>query len=126
LGRCWWVTLLADLGIGRTRSRPRVSNDNPFSESEFKTLTSPERFGSIQTPGYSAPRSSTTTTTGTITRGSGCIEAALAKAARLSTADTVALNSEKNSAEEGTSASARTPSPPSPLSPGSRVVGIRL
>jgi len=30
--------LLADLGVTRTHSRPRVSNDNPFSEAQFKTL----------------------------------------------------------------------------------------
>lgn len=30
--------LLADLGITRSHSRPRVSNDNPFSEAQFKTL----------------------------------------------------------------------------------------
>ncbi len=30
--------LLADLGITRTHSRPRVSNDKPFSEAQFKTL----------------------------------------------------------------------------------------
>ena len=30
--------LLADLRIGRTHSRPHVSNDNPFSESLFRTL----------------------------------------------------------------------------------------
>jgi len=28
----------ADLGITKSRSRPRVSNDNPYSESQFKTL----------------------------------------------------------------------------------------
>ena len=43
--------LLADLGITRTHSRPHVSNDNPFSEAQFKTLkyrpAFPERFGSI-------------------------------------------------------------------------------
>ena len=43
--------LLADLGIGRTHSRPHVSNDNPYSESAFKTLkycpAFPERFGGI-------------------------------------------------------------------------------
>jgi putative transposase len=42
--------LLADLGIGKSHSRPHVSNDNPFSESQFKTLKYnpefPERFGS--------------------------------------------------------------------------------
>lgn len=30
--------LLADLGVLKSHSRPRVSNDNPFSESQFKTL----------------------------------------------------------------------------------------
>lgn len=43
--------LLVDLGVDRSHSRPRVSNDNPFSESQFKTLkyfpTFPDRFGSI-------------------------------------------------------------------------------
>lgn len=44
--------LLADLGVTKTHSRPHVSNDNPYSESQFKTLKYrpdfPERFGSIQ------------------------------------------------------------------------------
>jgi putative transposase len=44
--------LLADLGVTKTHSRPYVSNDNPFSESHFKTLKFrpdfPECFGSIQ------------------------------------------------------------------------------
>ena len=43
--------LLADLGVTRSLSRPHVSNDNPFSESQFKTLKYcpefPERFGSL-------------------------------------------------------------------------------
>jgi putative transposase len=43
--------LLADLGIDKTHSRPHVSNDNPFSESQFKTLKYapefPDRFGSL-------------------------------------------------------------------------------
>jgi len=42
--------LLANLGITKTHSRPHVSNDNPFSEAQFKTLKYrpdfPERFGS--------------------------------------------------------------------------------
>ena len=42
--------LLADLGVTKSHSRPRVSNDNPFSESQFKTLKYrpdfPGRFGS--------------------------------------------------------------------------------
>jgi putative transposase len=44
--------LLADLGVTKTHSRPHVSNDNPLSEAQFKTLKYrpdfPERFGSIQ------------------------------------------------------------------------------
>ena len=44
--------LLADLGIVKTHSRPHVSNDNPYSESQFKTLKYhrdfPERFGCLQ------------------------------------------------------------------------------
>ena len=43
--------LLADLGITKTHSRPHVSNDNPYSESQFKTLKYrpdfPDRFGSL-------------------------------------------------------------------------------
>ena len=30
--------LLTDLGVTRTHSRPRVSNDNPYSESQYRTL----------------------------------------------------------------------------------------
>ena len=45
------AALLADLEVTRSHSRPRVSNDNPFSESLFKTLKYgpefPECFGSI-------------------------------------------------------------------------------
>lgn len=44
--------LLADLGITKSHSRPYVSDDNPYSESQFKTLKYrpgfPDRFGSIQ------------------------------------------------------------------------------
>ena len=43
--------LLADLGVTKTHNRPHVSNDNPFSESQFKTLKYhpefPDRFGSL-------------------------------------------------------------------------------
>jgi transposase InsO family protein len=45
------AALLADLEVTRSHSRPRVSNDNPYSESLFKTLkygpAFPERFGSL-------------------------------------------------------------------------------
>lgn len=44
--------MLSDLGVTKTHSRPHVSNDNPYSESHFKTLKYrpgfPERFGSLQ------------------------------------------------------------------------------
>ena len=44
--------LLADLGVTRSHNRPHTSNDNPFSESHFKTLkyqpTFPQRFGCIE------------------------------------------------------------------------------
>src|SRR3546814_17530798 len=43
--------LLADLGVEQSHSRPHVSNDNPFSEAQFKTLkyfpTFPKRFTGI-------------------------------------------------------------------------------
>ena len=42
--------MMADLGITKSHSRPHTSNDNPFSESQFKTLKYrpdfPDRFGS--------------------------------------------------------------------------------
>jgi len=44
--------LMADLGITKTHSRPHVSNDNPYSEAQFKAVKYcpqfPDRFGSIQ------------------------------------------------------------------------------
>ena len=44
--------LLTDLDVARTHSRPHVSDDNPYSESQFKTLKYrpdfPERFGSLE------------------------------------------------------------------------------
>ena len=44
--------LMSDLGVTKTHSRPYVSDDNPYSESQFRTLKYrpdfPERFGSIQ------------------------------------------------------------------------------
>ena len=43
---------MAALGATKTRSRPHVSDDNPYSESQFRTLKYrpgfPERFGSLQ------------------------------------------------------------------------------
>lgn len=47
-----FALMLSDLGVTKTHSRPYVSNDNPFSESAFKTLKYrpgfPGRFGSEQ------------------------------------------------------------------------------
>jgi putative transposase len=44
--------LLADLGVTKSHSRPHVSNDNPYSEAQFKTLKYrpdfPDRFGCIE------------------------------------------------------------------------------
>jgi putative transposase len=44
--------LLTDLGVTKTHSRPHVSNDNPFSEAQFKTMKYrpefPARFGCIE------------------------------------------------------------------------------
>jgi putative transposase len=44
--------LLADLGVTKTHSRPHTSNDNPYSEAQFKTLKYrpdyPDRFGCQQ------------------------------------------------------------------------------
>jgi putative transposase len=44
--------LLSDLGVTKTHSRPQISDDNPYSEAQFKTLKYrpdfPERFGSLE------------------------------------------------------------------------------
>src|SRR5438128_7805598 len=44
--------LLADLGVTKSHSRLHCSNDNPYSEAQFKTLKYrpefPGRFGSIE------------------------------------------------------------------------------
>lgn len=44
--------LLADLGVGKSHSRPYTSDDNPFSEAQFKTMKYrpdyPDRFGSLE------------------------------------------------------------------------------
>ena len=46
------AALLIDLEVAKTHSRPHVSDDNPYSESQFKTLKYrpdfPQRFGSIE------------------------------------------------------------------------------
>jgi putative transposase len=46
------VHLLADLGVTKSNSRPHVSNDNPYSESQFRTFKYrpdfPDHFGSYE------------------------------------------------------------------------------
>jgi putative transposase len=46
------AALLVDLDVAKTHSRPHLSDDNPYSEAQFKTLKYrpdfPPRFGSIQ------------------------------------------------------------------------------
>ena len=46
------ANLLGSLGVTKSLSRPHVSNDNPYSESQFKTMKYqpefPDRFGSYQ------------------------------------------------------------------------------
>jgi putative transposase len=46
------AVLLSDLGITKSHSRPHVSNDNPYSESQFKTLKYrpdfPDEFASLE------------------------------------------------------------------------------
>ncbi len=46
------ASLLVDLDVAKSHSRPYTSDDNPFSESRFKTMKYrphfPERFGSLE------------------------------------------------------------------------------
>ena len=46
------ASLMADLGVTKSHSRPYVSDDNPYSESQFRTMKYrpefPDRFGCIQ------------------------------------------------------------------------------
>jgi putative transposase len=68
--------LLVDLGVIRSHSRPRVSNDNPYSESQFKTLkycpAFPDRFGSLADARAFGEAFFGSTTTSTAIPGSGC------------------------------------------------------
>ena len=68
--------LLADLGITQSHSRPHVSNDNPYSEAQFKTLKYrpgfPARFGSIEAARAHCRDFFPGTTTSTATAASAC------------------------------------------------------
>ena len=67
--------LFADLEVTSSFSRPHTSNDNPFSESQFKTMKYrpeyPARFPSYQEAYTSARSSLPGTTPSIVTRGSG-------------------------------------------------------
>ena len=69
--------LLADLGVTQSHSRPHVSNDNPYSEAQFKTLKYRPGFPAAsprsRPPGRTARTSSAGTTTTTATAASACI-----------------------------------------------------
>ncbi len=65
--------LLADLGVTRSHNRPHTSNDNPFSESHFKTLKCQPRFPSAlaaSRPPEASAASSSIGVTGTTTPAS--------------------------------------------------------
>ncbi len=68
--------MMIDLGICRLHSRPRKSNDNPFSEAQFKTLKYildlPNRLGSLADARAFCDRFSPPTTMSTATPGSVC------------------------------------------------------
>jgi putative transposase len=68
--------LLADLGVTQSRSRPHVSNDNPYSEAQFKSLkyrpAFPARFDSVEAARAHCQDFSAGTTTSTATAASAC------------------------------------------------------
>jgi putative transposase len=68
--------LLADLGVTKTHARPHVSNDNPFSEAQFKTMKYrpdfPDRFGAYEDAETFCQRFFPWSTPSTITRISAC------------------------------------------------------
>ena len=70
------VALLMGIGVTKTHSRPHVSNDNPFSESQFKTLKYrphyPNGLVAKPMPGLGQQNSSAGTTTSIITAPSDC------------------------------------------------------
>ena len=69
------AALLADLHIAQSHSRPHVSNDNPYSEAQFRPSNtvppSPDSSGPSTTPAPSATSSSPTTTMTTAIPASG-------------------------------------------------------
>ena len=68
--------LLIDLGVAQSHSRPTISDDNPYSESQFKTMkygpSYPERFASLEAARAWIGNSPNGTTTRTSTAGCAC------------------------------------------------------
>ena len=68
--------LMADLGVTKTHSRPYVSDDNPYSESQFRTMKYRPEFpiasAASKTAAPSVSSSSSGTTTSTATPASAC------------------------------------------------------
>jgi putative transposase len=68
------ASLLVDLDVAKSHSRPHVSDDNPYSESQFKTMKYrpefPARFGCIEDARPTVKPSSPGTTTSTATAAS--------------------------------------------------------
>ena len=68
------AALLVDLDVAKSHSRPHVSDDNPFSEAQFKTLKYrpdfPPRFGCIEDARAHCQHSSPGTTPSTATPAS--------------------------------------------------------
>jgi putative transposase len=69
------ASLLVDLDVAKSHSRPHVSDDNPYSESQFKTMKYrpdfPARFGCIEDARAHCRPSSPGTTPSTGTSGIG-------------------------------------------------------
>ena len=68
------AALLVDLDIAKSHSRPHVSDDNPYSESQFKTMKYrpdfPRASAASRMPGFTARLSLLGTTTSTGIRAS--------------------------------------------------------
>ena len=69
--------LFSDLGIAASHSRPRVSNDNPFSEAQFRTFkyrpAFPKRFGALEHARAGDPRPASPHPPRGLRRASGAI-----------------------------------------------------
>ena len=109
--------LLADLGVTKSHSRPHTSNDNPYSESHFRTLgtdrTSPRASAPSRTPTPTAVGSSTGTTTTTGTRALG------------STPQPTSTTDELSQSEHSTDRYSTSPTPPTRSASSARPPHLR-